>query len=142
MSLLRADYRLAAGLVALAVLLLALRFLVASLRLKTPKEMQAVIASDDLGTSSIALPALENLVTRSARQVKGVREVRPVLKLLPEGLVVKLHITVYPDRNLPELTAALQDKIREYISATAGLDVPEVQVRVDGIHQESLRRVE
>ncbi|CEP66072.1 Alkaline shock protein Asp23 [Moorella glycerini] len=142
LSLLRPDYRLIAGLVAAVLFLLALRFFLASVRPAAAREEQAVIKSADLGTASIALPALENLVTRAARQVKGVREVRPILRVLPEGLAVKLNITVSPDRNLPELTAALQEKVHEYIVATAGLEVLEVQVRVNGIYQEGLRRVE
>ncbi|MDN5344269.1 MAG: hypothetical protein PWQ18_380 [Clostridia bacterium] len=142
LSLLRADYRLVAGVVAAVLFLLALRFLVASLHLTAPAEQQAVINSGDLGLASIALPALENLVTRAARQVKGVREVKPSMKVLPEGLILKLNITVSPDRNLPELTAALQARVHEYIVTTTGLEVPEIQVRVKGIYQEGLRRVE
>ena len=142
LSLLRADYRVIAGLVAAAFFLLALRFLLAGLRPAAPGQEQALINTTDMGTASIALPALENLVTRAARQVKGVREIRPVLKVLPEGLSVKIEVTVNPDRNLPELAAALQEKVHEYIAATAGLEVPEVRVRVNGIYQEGLRRVE
>lgn len=142
LSLLRTDYRFIAGLIAAVFFLLALRFFLASVRPAAAKEEQAVIKSTDLGTASIALPALENLVNRAARQVKGVREVRPTLRVLPEGLAVKLNITVSPDRNLPELAAALQQQVYEYIVATAGLEVPEVQVRVNGIYQEGLRRVE
>ncbi|WP_258359300.1 alkaline shock response membrane anchor protein AmaP [Moorella sulfitireducens (nom. illeg.)] len=142
LSLRRPDYRIIAGLVATVLFLLALRFLVASVRPAAAREEQAVIKAAELGTASISLPALENLVIRAARQVKGVREVRTRLHVLPEGLSVKLNITVSPDRNLPELAAALQQQVHEYIVATAGLEVPEVQVRVNGIYQEGVRRAE
>ncbi|AKX94308.1 alkaline shock response membrane anchor protein AmaP [Neomoorella thermoacetica] len=142
LSLLNNDYRLLAGVVALIFFLLAMRFLLGSLRLAQAGEGRAVIKAADLGLVSISLPALEHLVTRAARQVKGVREIRPRLNYGPEGLAIRLNITVNPDRNLPEMAAELQEKVREYVIATAGLEVPEVQVRINGIFQEGQRRVE
>jgi len=141
-SRLSLEQRLGIGLIAVILFLLAVRFLLTILRAAQGGEHQALISSADLGTVSITIPALESLVTRAARQVKGVREVKPRLKVIPGGLVIRLNITVNPDRNLPELTATLQEKVHEYIVATAGLDVPEVQVRVNSIYRESLRRVE
>ncbi|MBE3573121.1 MAG: alkaline shock response membrane anchor protein AmaP [Moorella humiferrea] len=142
LSLVHSDYRLLAGAGAAVLLLLALRFLLAGMRPTAAREEQAIIKAADLGAATISLAALENLVVRAARQVKGVREVKPHLKILPEGLAVKLNITVSPDRNIPELTTALQRQVYDYIVATAGLEVPEVQVRVTGIYQEGPRRVE
>lgn len=141
-SMLTLEQRLGIGLAAVILFLLAVRFLLTILRAVPREEHQALINSADLGAVTIATPALESLVTRAARQVKGVREVKPQLKVIPGGLVIRLNITVNPDRNLPELTATLQEKVHEYIVATAGLDVPEVQVRVNGIYREGLRRVE
>lgn len=141
-SLLNNNYRILAGGVALILFLLALRFLGGGLRLASPGEGRAVIKAADLGVVSISLPALENLVTRAARQVKGVREIRPRLRYGPEGLAISLNITVNPDHNLPEMAAELQAKVREYVAATAGLEVAEVQVRINGIFQEGQRRVE
>lgn len=141
-SLLNNDYRLLAGVIAVVFLLVALRFLLGSLRLAPAGEKQAVIKAADLGLVSISMPALENLVIRAARQVKGVREIRPRLDYGPGGLAIRLNLTVNPDRNLPEMAAELQERVREYIVSTAGLEVPEVQVRINGIFQEGQRRVE
>lgn len=136
------EYRISIGLVTAIILLLALRLLLVSLRLVKAEEQQALIDSANLGAVSITMPALESLIVRAARQVSGVREVQPRFKVLAEGLVVRLDITVNPDRNIPELTRSLQEQVNEYIVATAGLDVAEVQVRVKGIYREGLRRVE
>jgi len=142
LSVLPLEHRLTIGLTTIILFLLAVRLLLVSLRLLKTEERQALISNADLGAVSIAMPALQSLIVRAARQVGGVWEVQPRFKVLTGGLIVRLDITVSPDRNIPELTRKLQDKVHEYIAATAGLEVPEVQVRVKGIHQEGLRRVE
>ncbi|MDK2820080.1 MAG: hypothetical protein PWP31_45 [Clostridia bacterium] len=141
-SLLIMDYRLAYGVILGILILVAFRFLVISLKTSSNQSKQAIISLADLGAVSITMPALENMVSRAARQVKGVREVRPGLKYEPDGLVIKLSIVVNPDQNLPELTKSLQERVYEYIVTTAGLKVSEIKVRVTGIYQEGLRRVE
>jgi uncharacterized alkaline shock family protein YloU len=141
-NLLTLENRLAFGLIALILLLMALRFLLVSLRLVKVEEQQALINSANLGAVSIAMPALESLIVRAARQVSGVREIRPHFKVLAGGVAIRLNITVNPDRNIPELTRSLQEKVHEYIAATAGLEVTEVHVRVKEIYREGLRRVE
>lgn len=142
MSMLSLEQRLAIVLIAVIFFLLAIRCLFIVLRTAPGEKQQVLINSADLGTVSIAMPALDTLITRAARQVKGVREVQPRFKVAPEGLLVRLNITVTPDRNLPEMTAALQEKVHEYIVATAGLDVSEIHVQIKGIYREGLRRVE
>lgn len=136
------KFRLVTGLVAFLFLLVSLRFLLISLRTSTAHEEPAIISSEELGVVSISPHALEELVNKAARQVKGVREVKPHLKIIPGGLVVKLDINVSPDRNIQEMTTNLQNRVHDYIVTTTGLDVPEIQVKVKGIYQEGLRRVE
>ncbi len=112
-SLLISEQRLIIVIIAVICFLLALRLLFITLRISPSEKRYALINSAELGTTSIALPALESLIIRAARQVKGIREVQPRFKTLPEGLFIKLNITVSPDRNIPELTAALQKRVYE-----------------------------
>jgi multicomponent Na+:H+ antiporter subunit A len=86
------EYRISIGLVTAIFLLLALRLLLVSMRLVKTEEQQALIDSAALGAVSIAMPALESLIIRAARQVSGVREVQPRFKVLAEGLVVLYSI--------------------------------------------------
>jgi len=138
----RTEWRLLAGIVGAILLLLSLRFLFRTVRPETPRVQEAVVSYGELGEMGIALSALEDLVTRAALQIKGVKEVIPSLKILPQGLWVELKITVTPDRNLPELMSQLQEKVHEYITNTAGLAVHEIKVHVKGVYREGLKRVE
>lgn len=141
-TLTRIDYRLAGVTVATALFLLSLRFLWASIRLPSKMLEQAVVYQGEAGEATIALTALEHLVIRASRQVKGIREVKPRIKILPDGVAVFLEISVTPEQNLPALAQNLQEMVRSYITATTGLESVEVRILINGILQESVRRLE
>ncbi|MGI9951537.1 alkaline shock response membrane anchor protein AmaP [Moorellaceae bacterium AZ2] len=142
LSLTRLDYRVVGGVAAAVMFFLSLRFFVVSLQTKTPKIEQALIHQGEAGEVTISLPALENLVVRAARQVKGIREVKPRLKILPEGVTVTLEVHVLPDQNLPNMAQNLQETVRNYITDVTGLESPEVRILINGVWQEGIRRVE
>ncbi|GFN23318.1 alkaline shock response membrane anchor protein AmaP [Thermanaeromonas sp. C210] len=141
-SLTNLEYRVAGGFAAAVMLGLSLRFLVVSLQRKAPRVEQALICRGEAGDVTISLAALENLVVRAARQVKGIREVKPRLKILPEGVMVTLEVQVLPDQNLPGMAQNLQERVRNYVTEVTGLESPEVRVLINGVWQEPIRRVE
>ncbi|MDN5346905.1 MAG: hypothetical protein PWP65_469 [Clostridia bacterium] len=138
------DYRLILGVASGIVFLVAARFLWAGLAILRPRSDsdQALIQTTDLGEVRLTMPALESMVVRAARQIKGIREVKVRLKVLPGGLAVMLELTVLPDRSLPPLAQEAQEAVRRYLSEIAGLEVLEVRVLVSGLTPESIRRVE
>lgn len=141
-TLTNVDYRLAGGIVAAVLFLLSLRFFLTSIRAPSQKTVQALLLRGDAGEVTIALGALENLVVRAARQVKGIREVKPRVKILPEGVAILLEVSVTPEQNLPALAQTLQETVRNYITGTTGLESVEVRILINGIFQDSVRRVE
>lgn len=110
--------------------------------IQRPREHEVIIQESLLGKIKIAVPALESLIRRAARQVRDIREVSPVLRYDREGLVVVLQMNINPDANLPEVSQDVQDKVQQYLEKKAGLQVHQVQVLIQSITADSRLRVE
>lgn len=145
-SLLAAAVATQSGRVALG--LAGLVFFAVSVRLlyfafNRPNRHRAVVHEAELGEVRISLEAVENLVARVARGIKGVRDVRPVVRDGPEGLDVRLRVWVSPDVSIPELTQHMQEEIARYVRSVVGVGVANVETFVENITTESRRaRVE
>lgn len=100
------------------------------------------IHETSLGTINITLPALENLVLKAAQSVQGIRDVRALLKSVPEGLVIQLKVQVMPDINIPKVSEEVQKTVKEYLHRTAGIIVKEIKIVVNKINWEIKNRVE
>ncbi len=97
----------------------------------------------DLGEVRISLAAVENLVTRVARQQSGVREVRPMAEVRDGAIRVTLRAVVSPDVSIPEMSDLLQKEVVRYVRNVVGVDVSEVRVIISNISSEHRRgRVE
>ncbi|MBO8142631.1 MAG: alkaline shock response membrane anchor protein AmaP [Firmicutes bacterium] len=132
--------RLQAGLVAL--LMVGLGVYVAGQAWHREAEPQRLRQSTRLGDVTISLRAVESLVYRAARQVKGISEVDARVKIDGEALSVDMSLSVVPDTSMPEVTQAVQERVEEYVRQTVGLPVARVGVDVRGVAREARTRVE
>ena len=97
----------------------------------------------DLGEVNIALSAIETLVTKVARGIKGVRDVRSTVYSRDGGIGVRVRGVVSPEVNVPETARAIQQAVTDYTKNVVGVDVTEVKVLVQNITNETrARRVE
>ncbi|MGE5422464.1 MAG: alkaline shock response membrane anchor protein AmaP [Ignavibacteriales bacterium] len=123
--------RIITGLVGALFVLLGLNLLMQGLR--TPKKIDMVIQESPDGPVTITVPAVKQIVLKAVKLIEGVREVKPEISNGKRGVQVHLTIMVNPDHKLPELTTAIQDKVREYLEQLAGLRVAEIKVTVDDL---------
>ncbi|HHV06913.1 MAG TPA: alkaline shock response membrane anchor protein AmaP [Firmicutes bacterium] len=123
-----------AVLIGAAVLAIGLRLAVLSLAGRKPPG--ALISRSELGEVSITVPAVENMVQRTATQVDGVKEVRPSVAAKSEGVAVKLKTWVEKDVNVPELAAQVQEILGSHLKEVAGLAVASINVEVQGVGSE------
>lgn len=103
---------------------------------------QAVVHETALGDVRISLDAVENLVRRVARGVKGVREVRPAVTLANGALVVELRGVISPEVSIPDVSEEIQTAIRSYVKRVVGVEVAEIRLHVDNISNEARRRLD
>jgi len=97
------------------------------------KKPEAVLLTGPLGEVRISLLALENLVLRVVQQMREIRDSSRRVLYTPQGLVVYLHVRVLPDHKLPDLTAELQNSVKNYLEDITGIIVKEVKVSVENI---------
>ncbi|MGB4314998.1 MAG: alkaline shock response membrane anchor protein AmaP, partial [bacterium] len=124
------------GLVALLLLLASLRLLY--LALGRRGQGRGISSRTELGELKISFAAVENLIQKTVRQVKGARETKVRVKGTPGGVAVKLHLVVNPEENVPALSKMIQEAICEQVRETMGIEVDEVSIFIANIGQEAL----
>lgn len=109
---------------------------------RTKPVKDAIVHETSLGIIRLTLPALENLVIKSAKSVYGIREVKTQIKAQLDSVSIHLKVQVLPDLNIPQITEELQKKVKEYLVKTTGINVDNVKVTVNKITWEAKSRVE
>lgn len=122
-------------------------FFIASVRfiiyVFTPgRSRRAVVHETEMGEVHIALDAIENLVKRATRQVRGVRAVRAKVATREGGLAIYLRIVVSPDVSIPEASEEIRSTLKSYVKNVVGVPVLDIPIEVDDISADSRRRPE
>ncbi|MDS1030089.1 alkaline shock response membrane anchor protein AmaP [Bacillota bacterium LX-D] len=102
----------------------------------------AKVQNTDLGAVNITIIALEHLVSKAAKQVRGIKDVKAKIRSLPEGIFIKLRVIINPESSIPMVTQELQETVQGYIERIAGIKVLEIKVLVDYISQDAKSRLE
>ncbi len=123
---------------ALALFLVSLAFLLASLKFLFLKRKRIIFAgtlikNTDLGMIRVSINTLDMLVQKAVRGFGEVKDVRSLVVAESDGIRVRLNVQLMPDANIPEISQAIQKKVKEYVEATAGIVVKEVYVYIDNI---------
>lgn len=131
-----------AGLVGAVFLLVSVRLLLAGLRSRRSKE--GIVHHNELGDVHISLDAVENLVTKAARHVRGVRGIKVSACQYGPGLKVYVKAVISPESHVPTVTAEIQDRVNKYIKNTVGVELAEMRIFVENISSDfkSKQRVE
>lgn len=103
---------------------------------------EAVLHTTELGEVRISLDAVENLVRRVARSIKGVRDIKATVTNGPDGLVVFLRGVMSPEISVPVASEEIQQAVKSYVHRVVGVEVVEVRIAVDNISNESRRRID
>jgi len=120
-----------AGLVGAVFLLISIRLLLAGMRSRMVKD--TIVHHNDMGDIHISFDAIKNLVEKTARHTRGVRDVKVSIKRDGEGLKVYLKSVVSPEVHVPTVSAELQQRVHEYIKNTVGVELTDVEVFVENI---------
>ncbi|HHY46462.1 MAG TPA: alkaline shock response membrane anchor protein AmaP [Firmicutes bacterium] len=119
--------------IAVAILLFVLGFMLLRLGAGPRRGNRAIVRETSLGEVRISLVAIENLVRRVARQVRGVKEVDTLVEIGDDGIRASLSIMVAPDINIPEICDELQARVEQYVRDTVGVDTLKTRINVRNI---------
>lgn len=130
-----------------AVAGISLLFFIASVRfiiyVFTPgRSRRAVVHETEMGEVHIALDAIENLVKRATRQVRGVRGVRAKVATREGGLAIYLRVVVSPDVSIPEASEEIRSTLRTYVKNVVGVPVLDIPIEVNDISADTRRRAD
>lgn len=120
----------------LIAILVAILFIVVSIKLllsgaKPRAPISTLIRHTDLGMIRVSASALETMIEKAVRGFKEIKDVKINIAPETEGIKVQLKVLIMPDVILPDLTASLQQKVKEYLENYSGVSVKEVFVYID-----------
>lgn len=101
---------------------------------------QPVVHETSMGLVSISLDAVENLVKKVARSIKGVREIKAVIAHTKEGLTAHLRGTISPEVSIPEVSEEIQTSVRQYVKRVVGVELVDIRIEVENIAADGHRR--
>ncbi len=94
---------------------------------------QPVVYETAAGEVRISLSAVESLVKKTARSIKGVRDMKAVITHGKDGLHAFLVGTVSPDVSIPEVSEEIQSSVRQYVKRVVGVEMTEVKIEIENI---------
>jgi uncharacterized alkaline shock family protein YloU len=100
---------------------------------------QPVVHETDLGDVRISLDAVESLVRKVARSIKGVRDIKAVVVHGKDGLQATLRGTISPEVSIPEVSEEIQTAVRQYVKRVVGVEIASVRLEVDNIASDNRR---
>jgi hypothetical protein len=114
--------------VALVVILIGLVLLIAELR--PERQVRTLtIRQDGLGSVTVRLASVRDLVTYTAGQIPAVLQVQPDITTTSRGLQIRCRAAVSPEASIPQVSSQLQGSIKEAVEQHLGMKVAEVAVQ-------------
>jgi uncharacterized alkaline shock family protein YloU len=114
------------------VVLVGLRLLWVSLSGKQ-RGRHVVLTEGSLGQVNVSLQAIESLVEKTVSQFNGVRDVKPTIIQVQQGIGINVRIAVTPDVNLPQLSEEIQVRVKSKVLEVTGINVNIIKIMIKDI---------
>ena len=112
-------------------LLVSIRLLLAGLRSRRTKD--TIVHNNELGDVHITVHAVENLVEKVTRHIRGIRDVKVKVFFRGAGMFIKIRAVTSLETNIPSTTSEIQQRVHEYVKNTVGVEIAGVEVFVENI---------
>ncbi|MEA4882873.1 MAG: alkaline shock response membrane anchor protein AmaP [Clostridia bacterium] len=116
-----------------SILVVLVMLYVVMLALKSDRGERDIVVSTDLGEVRVSMAAIETIARRTARQVRGIRDVEATADGDNEGIRVFSRVQVYPDVSITEVCEQLEKQLADAINAAVGVPVRSVHTVVRGV---------
>jgi uncharacterized alkaline shock family protein YloU len=117
-----------------AVLLILLNIrIMASLFYSEEGKRLGVIKYTNEGEINISNDTIKALVLKTASEVRGLREIRVMIKPGKDNINILIKVQIMPDLNIPQTVKEVQEKVKSYLEAIAEIPVGEVRVTVENL---------
>lgn len=116
---------------ALLLILLVLSFRSMLVSTKKPKNNALMAATTDEGGIYINLDTVSALAKRAVKKIDGVKELLVKTVVTNEGANIAVKVSLVPDVVIPEVSAGIQQSVKNDIEALCGIKVQKVTIQVD-----------
>lgn len=101
-----------------------------------------IIRGTNLGEVRISSVAVESLVRRAVKEIRGIQDVDTLVDTSGDELGIFVSVVVGPDLSIPEVAEQIQTRLSRYIADTVGVEVSRVSVNVRNVgHEQKPARV-
>ncbi len=128
-----AYYSKIALLTGVIFLLVSLRFLLSGVQ--KSKSKSPIQKASELGSIMISLESIQNIISSELKSIVGVMDSKIDLSNKKGAVVIKLKVTVSPDRNIPDFSTTIQTRTKNIVEKIAGVDVLSIEVLVSDVVQ-------
>ena len=119
------------GVIGLLLLIIAIRLLFFGVSGQKQSALSAaLIRASEVGTTYIALAALDDMAQRFCKSQKQIRECVTAIGASAQGINVNIKIALMPETNIPEFTDELSHSLKEHIEKYSGIQVTDVRILV------------
>ncbi len=123
--------------VSVVLILLALKAMFFESYSKEDNSKEGILLENDNGKLVVSRDTLENLTNSVAKTIKGVDSVVSRVMLDKEKhLIIFINLLVKQDAIIKELSSGLQEKVKQTVKDSLGLDVKEVNIKIKNITNE------
>ena len=122
--------RIVFGVVGILLLVLAAISVFSNLK-REPRVKSVIVESSLSGQVSISEEAVKTIIMKAVKKVEGVKEIKPEVSSGNNGVSVYLHMMINPEYSVPEMSAKIQEMVKEYLEDIGGLQVAEIRILVD-----------
>lgn len=116
---------------ALLVLLLILSFRAMLVSTKKPKNNALMTATTNEGGIYINIDTISALAKKAVKKIDGVKEQNVKTNSTKEGVVISVKVSLNPEVVIPEVSAAIQQSVKNDIETLCGILVKNVMIQVD-----------
>ena len=129
------------GMISFLLFAIGIRLLLLSLNRHS--DQQTTVRETPHGKVKVSLVAIENLVKKTVRQTKGVKDVKAIVRAVEgKGVQVQIRIVIVPEIHVPDLSASIQQSVKEYILDVVGIEVTDVSIVVENITSEGRSKID
>ena len=124
--------------VSVVLILLALKAMFFESYSKEDNSKEGILLENDNGKLVVSRDTLENLTNSVSRTIKGVESVVSRVILDKENhLIIFINLLVKSDALIKDLSSGLQEKVKQTVKDSLGLDVKEVNIKIINITNEA-----
>lgn len=109
---------------------------------KKRKLSKGILKRSELGECQISFSAMEDIANAEARRINGIKVIKTPITKTSDGVSIEVRATACMDENIPELSSAVQERVKNAVEKATDIKVSSVKVQITEVYVPNKPRVE